>query len=359
MAHTHYREIGELPRVRLEYPALGIFLLGGLAGTLLNAAVTIALARPAGSPVPLAFFCGTMANLLFHHVYYHLIFINREIKLRTPLWVQLFLYVTVSAGVAGAAWLLVHGLNMSFWAVLPLILGGLALVNSLVNRIQTFSSAQLSEIEYAGVDESFYFDQTDPHKVNAIRAWFHSARFRRLTETVRANYRPGMKVADLGCGNCLWNTDKIPVTGVDVNAAMLKWAKTNGYLGDFRISEDLSDTGLPDKEFDIVVMSETIEHLLKYHETILEVGRILKPDGKFIITVPYDIFLGPFFVMFNVNCLYQGLIRGSKYHLYRCGHVNHFTIRRLTRVLNDAGFRVESTRVLNGLTLFAVAVPEA
>lgn len=165
-----------------------------------------------------------------------------------------------------------------------------------------------------------------------------------------------MAVADLGCGNCLWNKQKVPVTGVDVNLSMLNWAQSNGYIADFRISDDLSNTGLPDKHFDIVVMSETIEHLLKFNETILEVKRILKMGGKFIITVPYDVFLGPFFVMFNLNCLYQGLVHGSRYHLNRCGHVNHFTISRLRAVLEDAGFKVECAWVPNGLTLFAVAV---
>ena len=45
--------------------------------------------------------------------------------------------------------------------------------------------------------------------------------------------------------------------------------------------------------------------------------------------------------MFNINCLYQGIVRGSRYHLYRCGHVNHFTISRLSAVLKKAGFKVE------------------
>ena len=65
---------------RLEYPALAIFLLGGVTGSGINAAVVASLYLLAGTSAPLAFFCGTMANLLFHHVYYHFIFINREIQ---------------------------------------------------------------------------------------------------------------------------------------------------------------------------------------------------------------------------------------------------------------------------------------
>ncbi len=86
---------------RLEYPALAIFLLGGVTGSGINAAVVASLYLLAGTSAPLAFFCGTMANLLFHHVYYHFIFINREIQLRTPWWLQGLLYCAVAAG-AGA-----------------------------------------------------------------------------------------------------------------------------------------------------------------------------------------------------------------------------------------------------------------
>jgi len=102
-------------------------------------------------------------------------------------------------------------------------------------------------------------------------------------------------------------------------------------------------------------MSEVLEHLFNLYETLEEVRSLLKGDGRFIITVPYDFFLGPFFIMFNVNCLYQGFIKGSRYHRYRCGHINHFTISRLRRVLYEAGLHLESVRVVNGLSLFAVA----
>jgi SAM-dependent methyltransferase len=204
--------------------------------------------------------------------------------------------------------------------------------------------------------EAFYDDQTDAEKVNPIRAWFHASRFKNLTRFVASRYQPGMAIADLGCGNCAWNVDGLPVTGVDVNEPMMRFAKQHGRLVDYRITDDLSRTGLPDGSFDLVVMSETLEHLLNLEETIPEVRRILKPDGTFLITVPYDFFLGPFFVMFNVNCLWQGYVRGSIYHRYRCGHVNHFTKARLRAELAAGGFRLASVKVVNGLTLYAAAV---
>ncbi len=339
---------------RLRHPAAYTFLLGGFLGSGLNLVVTLALAR-LGTWPPLAIALGTLANEAFHHVYYHVVYVNQEIRLRTPLPLQVGMYVAVAAAAGGLLWAAAH--------VLPLVpavvavLTGLAVANAVINRISTFSSATLAMVEYRAMGEAFYDDQTDTEKVNAVRAWFHRSRFANLTKFVDSVYRPGMAVADLGCGDCLWNVHGYPVTGVDVNEPMMRFAQRHGRLADFRATDDLSRTGLPDASMDVVVMSETLEHLLNVEAVVAEVRRVLRPGGTFLITVPYDFFLGPFFVLFNVNCLWQGYVRGSAYHRYRCGHVNHFTKRRLRDVLAGGGFGLSSIKVVNGLTLYAAAVP--
>lgn len=343
------------PPARLRFSTLSIFLLGGIVGTGINALVVALVRMELGWHTAIAFFSGTMANLLFHHVYYHLIFVNREIRLRTPLWLQLGLYCLIASGAAAAGWLLCDLVGLSLGLTMAALLGAMAATNALVNRISTFSSVSPAHVEYESMGESFYVDQTSTEKVNAIRAWFHRSRFQRLHDFVAEHYKPGMVVADLGCGNCLWNKDRLPVTGVDMNANMLGWAQNNGYLSDYRVSKDLALSGLSKRSFDLVVMSETLEHLLNLQATLEEAHSILKDDGKLVITVPYDFFLGPFFIMFNINCLYQGYVKGSRYHRYRCGHVNHFTVSRLRRALANAEFQMESVRIVNALSLFAVA----
>ena len=340
---------------RLAHSIVPILLLGGFVGTCLNALVIALALVHLGCPTAGAFFAGTMVNLLFHHVYYHVIFVNREIKLRTPLWLQSGLYLLIAGCAALAGWLLhdVAGISLALTTVV--LLGAMALANIVVNRISTFSTAHLARIEYAGMGETFCLDQTATTKVNFVRAWYHSLRFQRLHTFIAPFLRSEMMVADLGCGNCLWNTEKLPVTGVDTNPWMLNWAKANGYLSDYRVSPDLSQTGLPKGCFDVVVMSETLEHLPNLYATLTEVRSLLKDDGKFIITVPYDFFLGPFFILFNVNCLYQGYLKGSRYHRYRCGHINHFTASRLRRALTEANLRLDSVKVVGGLLLYAVA----
>ena len=344
-----------MPGERFRHPAVLILLLGGVVGSTLNLATTVALHRTFGWSPYLAFFVGTFANLLFHHLYYALVFVHQEARVKPALPIQLLSYVGIALGGAGVLWLFQWGWGLDFIPATVASLVFLALVSLTLVRISTFSSAKLAEIEYQDVGETFYDDQTDRAKVGWFRAWFHSSRFERLTRFVDKWYRPGMKIADLGCGNCLWNVKHLPVTGVDINEKMMGWAKANMHLEDFRKCANLGKTGLPEKTFDIVIMSETLEHLLNLPEVLAEVRRILKDDGTFLITVPYDIFMGPFFVLFNINCVYQGYFKGSHYHRYRCGHVNHFSISRLKSLLAANGLKVNDLSIVNGLNIYAAA----
>jgi SAM-dependent methyltransferase len=340
---------------RLRYPALYVFLLGGLIGSGLNLFVTLALVRFLRLNPLLAFFIGTLVNELFHHLYYHVVYVNQEIRLRTPLAIQVTLYVIVAALADGLLCCVQHIIHPVLLPDVVISLAILAVINTVINRISTFSSATLAMVEYKAMGETFYDDQTDPKKVNWFRAWFHRSRYKRLTRFVDSVYHPGMSIADLGCGNCWWNVNHYPVTGVDINENMLRWAKEHQRLFDYKITADLSSTGLAEHSQDIVIMSETLEHLLNLESTIAEVRRVLKPTGVFLITVPYDFFLGPFFILFNINCLWQGYIRGSVYHQYRCGHINHFTMKRLRAALATAGFKPENMFVVNGMSLYCAA----
>jgi len=343
---------------RLLYSPFLIFLLAGVSGSIVNVLVSSLLFYSLTFNPFLSFFCGTLGNELFHHVFYYIVFVNREIRIKTALPLQFFLYFSVAFGAALLLSFFMVMLNITFiWSVLLSIII-LSIINILFIRISTFSSSELAEIQYRAMNGDYYQHQTDDTKVSSFRSWYHASRFRKLTDFIAKYYQPGHRIADLGCGNCLWNSNHLPVTGVDINERMLKWSNENGYLSDFFVTPDLSQTGLPSRSFDIVIMSETLEHLLNLPDVLREVQRILKDDGVFLITVPYDFFLGPFFLLFNLNCIYMAYCRGSEYHKYRCGHINHFTKRRLRKCLSDHGFHLRGLFVINGLLLYGAAVKD-
>lgn len=340
---------------RLPYKTSQIFLLGGFAGSALNLSVSVFLYRLLHLNPYLSFFGGTLCNEIFHHLYYHVIFENKEIRLKTSLVVQFLLYGLVAVGSLVILWFFMEYLSLGFIMAVILSLVCLACLNILFVRISSFSSAELADVFYADIEENYYDTLTNKEKVSGFRAWYHSSRFEKLTRFVADHYQPGMKIADLGCGGCSWNINGLPVTGVDVNENMLRWACRKNRLKDYRVTDNLAETSLPSKNYDIVVMSETLEHLFNLEEVLTEVQRILKDNGTFLITVPYDFFLGPFFLLFNLNCIYMGYLRGSLYHRYRCGHINHFTQRRLQNTLRENGFLPEGMFIVNGLLIYATA----
>ena len=82
-----------------------------------------------------------------------------------------------------------------------------------------------------------------------------------------------------------------------------------------------------DGEFDVVVMSEVLEHLADdvLRESLAEVRRVLKPDGKFVGTVPA-----------NENLLENAVICphcGESFH--RWGHLQTFSLIRLSELLTS------------------------
>lgn len=340
---------------RLRHPELLVFMLGGILGTSINFAFSEVFYRLGEIPAALAFFVATLLNEAFHHFFYRVVYVNEEIKFKTPLPIQLFLYVLVAAAGSLMLWAFMAGLGWGFESALLVSLVILAVSNAVLVRISTFASARLAEVEYREMNESFYDDQTDETKVSKFRAWYHRSRYVKLTRFILSYYKPGMAVADLGCGNCWWNTEKIPVSGVDINEKMLQWAKRTGHLASYTVSDDLSKTGLPDHSQDIVIISEVLEHLPEHKPVLDEVKRILKPGGTFLVTVPYDFFMGPFFILYNINCLYMGYVKGSVYHKYRCGHINHFTQSRLRATLRANGLELSELHVVNGLLLYGAA----
>lgn len=101
------------------------------------------------------------------------------------------------------------------------------------------------------------------------------------------------QVLELGCStgyfsNALSNQFGCTVTGVELDANAAQEAEKyckRVIQGDLDKPELLSI--LPDNSFDVIVMSDVLEHLRDPHQLLMAIKRLLKPSGYLVASIPH------------------------------------------------------------------------
>jgi ubiquinone/menaquinone biosynthesis C-methylase UbiE len=119
--------------------------------------------------------------------------------------------------------------------------------------------------------------------------WIERRRLRAIRALVTP--RPGERLLEVGCGggHVLRQFPECELTGIDVSGEMIARARRN--LGKMRVElhkGQLRDLMLPAGSFDVIVCSEVLEHVVDPDEELRQMGRLLKPGGRVVVTLPND-----------------------------------------------------------------------
>jgi SAM-dependent methyltransferase len=155
-----------------------------------------------------------------------------------------------------------------------------------------------------------------------------------------SDLRTGETVLDLGCGagefTAIAAAAGARVVGVEVAEAALARARAAHPELDLRLAEIGGPLPFADSEFELVWISEVIEHVADTGHFLDEVRRVLTPGGRLLVTTPAHgralLALG------GIERFSEPL--GDHLHLY--------SRRSLRWVLDQLGFREVSVRAVGG-----------
>lgn len=146
---------------------------------------------------------------------------------------------------------------------------------------------------------------------------------------LRAELRPGDHVLDYGCGAGRFLALLSDGVGVEISEAAVERARANLPGVDVRLLEEDGTIPAGHGEFDLVWCSEVLEHIPDVGFALSEIRRVLKPDGRALITVPnHSRWRTAFVALTRFDAHFDPLGQ----------HVRFFTRRSLTEALTVSGF---------------------
>jgi SAM-dependent methyltransferase len=97
------------------------------------------------------------------------------------------------------------------------------------------------------------------------------------------------------------------------------------------------------ERFDLVILSQVLEHLLDPLHVLVKVRNLIKPEGVIAIAVP------------NVDAILIKILRSNSSFLGLPGHIIHFSRKGLSAILQRAGFDVNLHRYISRIPYYCIS----
>ncbi|PIP47899.1 MAG: hypothetical protein COX14_04940 [Chloroflexi bacterium CG23_combo_of_CG06-09_8_20_14_all_45_10] len=160
-------------------------------------------------------------------------------------------------------------------------------------------------------------------------------------------YKKGTNLLDIGCGEgfFLFNASRAGYVakGIELSQDAAAYAKREFSLAiEARAFEERQ---FPENCFDIVTLWQVLEHLPYPLAILKEVHRILKPGGLLIVSTP------------DIEGIPARIFRRKWWNIRKL-HINQFTTKTLTDILQNAGFKnVSPVSYKESISLLMLFIP--
>ena len=160
-------------------------------------------------------------------------------------------------------------------------------------------------------------------------------------------YKNGTYLLDIGCGEgfFLFNASRAGyiTKGIELSQDAVEYARREfGLDVEAKPFEELQ---FPEDHFDVITLWQVLEHVPYPRMILKEVRRILKPEGLLVASTP------------NIEGIPAKML-GKRWWNVRRLHINQFTVKTLTTVLKNIGFRnISSVSYKESISLLMLFLP--
>jgi 2-polyprenyl-3-methyl-5-hydroxy-6-metoxy-1,4-benzoquinol methylase len=146
------------------------------------------------------------------------------------------------------------------------------------------------------------------------------------------NQKGSGRLLDVGCnegrGLSICQKNGFDVEGLELNEQAVKEARKRGFF----VKTDPIETIQPKDPYDVVLLSNVLEHSLGPKDMLFHVTRILKPYGQVWISCP------------NVDSWQRSVFGKYWINWHVPFHIVHFSQKTLTNILKETGFEIQEIR---------------
>lgn len=148
--------------------------------------------------------------------------------------------------------------------------------------------------------------------------------------TFKKDFTKNSLILEVGCGDgkiSQWlSLNDFEIEAIDISKEAINIAKENKSGVDY-ICGDVFSLKRSDKYYDVIFSLHVMEHIENVADSLKEIYRILKKDGKLIVRIP------------NSDSLEAKLAGKDWFHWDEPYHRHHWTSNKFKTVLLRAGFR--------------------